>query len=163
MLYISNMADAIYFADRARRHESARSRRRREELWIGSTGLVAAMLLLPLAQSSWHGPEVASVLAVSATALLAGQRWAIALVVVAELLLLPTAWPRAFLGGIDLWPGRIAALGALVAIVPGLLSVRRAAAALVVVTGRRRTSVTCRRFHIGLVAIGVIALLVPLL
>jgi hypothetical protein len=162
LLYISNMADAAP-VDRTYRHEVARTRRRREDLWIGCTSLVAAMAILPLAQSSWHGPEVASVLAVSATALLAGQRWAIALVVIAELLLLPTAWPRAFLGGVDLWPGRIAALGSLVAIVPGLLSVRRAAAALVVVTGRTRTSVTCRRFHFGLIAIGVIALLVPLL
>jgi hypothetical protein len=131
-------------------------------LWIGLSSLFAALLVLPLAQSSWHGPEVASVLAVSATALLAGQRWAIALVVLAELLLLPTTWPRAFLGGIDLWPGRIAALGSLIAIVPGLLSLRRAAAALVIVTGQRRTSRTCRRFQIGLVALGVIALLVPL-
>lgn len=162
MPYNSDMADAINVADRTQRHEIARTRRRRDELWVGCTSLIAAMLVLPLAQSGWHGPEVASVLAVSATALLAGQRWAIGLVVLAELLLLPTAWPRAFLGGVDLWPGRIAALGSLVAIVPGLLSVRRAAAAMVLVTGRRRTSVTCRRFHLGMIAVGVIALLVPL-
>src|SRR2546423_4138960 len=113
------MADVL-----AHRRAVARSKRRREDVWIGATALVAAMLALPLAPSSWHGPEVASVLAVSATALLAGERWAVALVVIAELLLLPTIWPRAFLGGVAVWPGRIAALGSLIAIVPGLLAVR---------------------------------------
>ena len=131
-------------------------------MWIGATALVAAMLALPLSQSSWHGPEMASVLAVSATALLAGQRWAIALVVIAELLLAPTVWPRAFLSGIELWPGRIAALGSLIAIVPGLLALRRGAAALVLVTGARRTRQICRRFHAALVIVGIIALVMPL-
>ena len=132
-------------------------------MWIGATALVAALTALPLAPSSWHGPEVAAVLAVSATALLAGQRWAIALVVVAELLVAPTLGARAFLGGLALWPGRIAALTSLVLIVPGLLAMRRAAAALVLLSGRRRTSATCRRFQLALVAVGVLAAVVPLL
>ena len=101
------------------------------------------MLALPLAPSTWHGPEVASVLAVSATALLAGQRWAVALVVIAELLLLPTIWPRAFLGGVALWPGRIAAL--------------------VLLTGRPRTGVMCRRAHAGLLLAGLLIFLISLL
>ncbi len=130
-------------------------------MWIGSTALLASMLALPLAQSSWHGPEVSAVLAVSATALLAGQRWAIALVVVAELLLAPTVAASALLGGLDLWPGRVAALGATMMIVPGLLALRRAAAALVLVTGRRRTRATCRRFHTALVMVGLFAIVAP--
>jgi hypothetical protein len=130
-------------------------------VWIATTGLIAAMLALPLATSSWHGPEVAAVLAVAATALLAGQRWAIAVIVTAELLLLPTIWPRAFLPGSDLIV-RVAALGSLIAVVPGVIAMRRAAAALVLVTGRRRTRATCRRFHAGLVLAGVIATLLPL-
>lgn len=125
------------------------------------TALVAALSALPLAQSSWHGPEMAAALAVSATALLAGQRWAIAAVAIAELLLFPTLASRAFTGGLALWPGRIAALVALLAIVPGLLASRRAAAALVLVTGMRRTSATCRRCHRTLVAIGAIAVALP--
>jgi len=153
------MADAI----RSHRHSIARSRRRRDDVWVAATSLVAAMLALPLAPSSWHGPEVASVLAVSATALLAGQRWAVALVVIAELLLLPTIWPRAFLGGVALWPGRIAALGSLIAIVPGLLSTRRASAALVLLTGRPRTGVMCRRAHAGLLLAGLLIFLISLL
>ena len=125
------------------------------------TALAAAMVALPLSANSWHGPEVAAVLAVAATALLAGQRWAIAVIVVAELLLLPTVWPRAFLADAELGV-RIAALASLVALVPGVLSMRRAAAALVLVTGRPRTQQTCRRFHIALAAVAVLGVVLPL-
>lgn len=154
--------DVVRSVNRLERRALARTRRRRDDAWMGATALAAAMAALPLAQSSWHGPEVASTLAVSAVALLAGQRWAIALVLVAELLLLPTIWPRAFLGGVELWPGRIAALTSLVMIVPGLLSARRAAAAMVVLTGWRRTQQTCRRFQYGFVALGILTALLPL-
>jgi hypothetical protein len=126
------------------------------------TGLVAAMVALPFARSAGHGPEVAAVLAVAATALLAGQRWAIAVIVISELLLVPTVWPRALLGG-DADLARIAALTALAAIVPGVLAMRRAAAALVVVTGRPRTQLTCRRFHAALLVSGLLAVVVPIL
>jgi hypothetical protein len=141
----------------------ARSRRRRDDLWVGASALVAALVALPLSQSTWHGPEVASTLAVSAVALLAGQRWAVAVIFIAELLLLPTVWPRAFgFGDVELWPGRIAALSSLIMIVPGLLSGRRAAAAMVLLTGWRRTRETCRRFQYGFAALAVIAALLPL-
>jgi hypothetical protein len=163
MHYISDMADVVRSGIQDARHHIARTRRRRVDLWIGSTALIAAMLALPLAQSSWHGPEVASVLAVAATALLAGQRWAISVIALAELLLVPTVASAAFGGGFALWPGRIAALLALLAIAPGLLALRRAAAALVIVTGRPRDRATCRKFHIALVAFGVLAVIAPLL
>lgn len=156
------MAAIERFEARVDRHEIARCRLRRDDKWIGFTALVAAMFALPLAQSSWHGPEMAAALAVSATALLAGQRWAIAAVAIAELLLAPTVASGAFLGGLALWPGRVAALCALVAIVPGLLASRRAAAALVLVSGWPRTSSTCRRFHVALVGLGAVASIIPL-
>src|SRR5262245_51981382 len=76
-----------------------RARRHTNVAWLAISGLLAGLLALPLAQSTWHGPEVAAVLAVSATALFAGQRWAIAVIVIADLFLLPTVWPRAFLEG----------------------------------------------------------------
>ncbi|HSD88451.1 MAG TPA: hypothetical protein VLB44_13080, partial [Kofleriaceae bacterium] len=82
--------------DRTTRRQVAIARRRKSDTWIAVTALVAAFLALPLAQSTWHGAEAAAVLAVSATAMLAGQRWAIGLVVLAELMLIPTLWPRAF-------------------------------------------------------------------
>lgn len=158
------MADAVESVDRIQqRRRVALSRRRREEIWIGLSALLAALFALPLAQSSWHGPEVASTLAVAAVALLAGQRWAVAVIFIAELLLLPTIWPRAFFGGVELWPGRIAALGSLLMIVPGLLSGRRAAAAMVLISGWRRTRHTCRRVQYVFAALAVIAALLPLL
>lgn len=142
------------------RRATSWARRPRTDIWLAVTGLLSGLLALPLAQSTWHGPEVAAVLAVSATALFAGQRWAIAVIVIADLFLLPTVWPRAFLGG-DL-PSRIVALVTLAAIVPGMLAMRRAATVLVVMTGQRRTQLVCRRVHWGLIAVGVIAVLVPL-
>jgi hypothetical protein len=130
------------------------------DAWLAATGLVGGLLALPLAQNTWHGPEVAAVLAVSATALFARQRWAIALIVIADLFLLPTVWPRAFLGG-DL-ESRCVALITLAAIVPGVLAMRRAATVLVVMSGRRRTQKMCRRVHGLLFAVFVLAALVPL-
>jgi hypothetical protein len=138
-----------------------RTRHHRNDLWLAATALVAGLLALPLAQSSWHGPEVAAVLSVAATALFAGQRWAIAVIVIAELFLVPTVWPRAFLHG-DL-ASRCIALVTLAAIVPGVLATRRAAAVLVVMTGWRQTKRMCRRVQAGLVAVCVLAAVLPLL
>jgi hypothetical protein len=157
------MTDAVRSVKRAERREHARRKVRRDDIWLGLTALAAAMASLPLAQSSWHGPEVSATLAVASVALLAGHRWAIALVLIAELMLLPTIWPRAFLGGVALWPGRIAALTSLIMIVPGLLSARRAAAAMVLITGWRRTQRTCRHFQLGFAALGIVTALLPLL
>lgn len=155
------MADVVAHP-RAERHETARLRRRRDDVWVAGTALIAAMLALPFAQSSWHGPEVAAVLAVAATALFAGQRWAVAVIVIAELMLLPTVWPRAFLAD-GMLMARLAALATLFAIVPGVLSMKRAAAALVVLTNQRRTQHIVRRVHIGLLVSGLVAVLLPLL
>jgi hypothetical protein len=143
------------------RRVATRLRRHRNDAWLASSALIAAMLALPLAQSTWHGAEVAAVLAVSATALFAGQRWAIALIVIADLFLLPTVWPRAFLEG-DL-TSRCIALATLAAMVPGVLAMRRAAAVLVMMTGQQRTQQMCRRVHAALVAGCVIAAIIPLL
>ncbi len=130
------------------------------EGWIALSGLVSAGLALPLAPSAWHGPEVAAILAVAAIALLAGQRWAVAVIVLAELCLLPTVWPRAVLGagGSPRW----IALATLTAIVPGVRAMPQAAVALAAMTGGR-TERMCRCTHIGLLAIGVFAVLAPLL
>ena len=150
-------------AVRSSRHAIARSRLRRDDQFISVAALVASMLALPLAPSSWNGPEVAATLAVAATCLLAGQRWAVALVAFAELLLAPTLAVAAFHGGLELWPGRICALVGLLATVPGLLAMRRAAAALVLITGFERTNKMCRRVHATLVASAAIAIVIPLI
>lgn len=148
----------------SRLRETARLRRRRDDLGIAISALVAGLLALPLAQSSWHGPEVASVLAIAATAMFAGQRWAIAVIVIAELLLVPTVWPRAFFGSGDADSfTRFAALGSLLAMIPGLLATKRGAAALVLVSGWRRTRRACRQTHVILLALGAIVSLLPML
>jgi len=129
--------------------------------WLALISLVTAGLTLPLAQSTWHGPEVAAVLAVAAVSLLAGQRWAVAVIVLADLSLLPTVWPRAVLG-----PGgvpRLIALATLVAIIPGVRAVPRAATVLAAMLGRTGTERTYRYAHLGLLALGVFAVLAPLL
>ncbi|MDB4961785.1 MAG: hypothetical protein JWP01_1784 [Myxococcales bacterium] len=131
-------------------------------MWIAATALLASMLALPLAQNSWHGPEVAAVLAVSATAMFANQRWAIALVVIAELMLLPTLAPRMMLAPSNL-TAAVAGLVAIGALVPGLLAMKRAAAAMVLITGWQRTQSSCRRAHAGLIAAGALAAVLPFL
>ncbi len=141
--------------------EVAAAHSRRSDTWIATTALVAGMAALPLAQSAWHGPEVAATLAVAAVALLAGQRWAIAIIVVAQLFLLPTIWPRAFLGHADL-VSRLPALISVVAVVPGILAMKRAAAALVLVTGVPRTRFAHRGLQLALTVGGVVAVLLPL-
>lgn len=153
------MAVATLSIARQRAHE----KRRRGDLWVACTTLIGALLALPLAQSSWHGSEVAAVLAVSATAMLAGQRWAICLIAIAEIMLAPTLAMKAFSGGLELWPGRIIAIIALAATIPGLLRLRHAAAALVLMSGRQRTADACRQAYMALVALGMVALLLPVL
>lgn len=141
----------------------ANVRRRRSDFWVAGITLIGALLALPLSQSSWHGSEVAAVLAVSATAMLAGQRWAISLIAVAEIMLAPTLAMKAFSGGLAIWPGRIIALAALAATIPGLLQLRRAAAALVLMTGWQRTPNLCRQAYVALVAFGMAALALPVI
>jgi hypothetical protein len=129
--------------------------------WLVLAGLVTAGLALPLAQGAWHGPEVAAILAVAAVSRLAGQHWAVAVIVLADLLLLPTVWPRAVLG-----PGgvpRLIALATLVAIIPGVCAVPRAATVLTAMLGRTGTERAYRCAHLGLLALGVFAVLAPLL
>ncbi|HEY4059893.1 MAG TPA: hypothetical protein VGM39_24930 [Kofleriaceae bacterium] len=145
--------------ERSARHDQARSKLRKADLWIGLTALTAAMLALPTAQNNWHGPEVAATLAVAATAMLAGQRWAIALVFISEMLLVPTIVPR-MLSHAGLY-ANVTGLLAVMAVVPGILAMRRAAAAMVLLTGWKRTQTSVRRANIALVAGAVLVALIP--
>ena len=157
----SRSDELILLIERAkdRRQAMARRRRQRRDAWLAATAMLGALLALPLAQTTWHGAEVAAVLAIAATAQFAGHRWAIAVIVIAELFLLPTVWPRAFLEG-ELGP-RIVALTTLVAMVPSLLAMRRAAAVLAVLTGRRYPRLKRRWIHAGLLVSCVIAVVIP--
>ena len=167
--YNQRMADVASPTSRLARRAELRTRRRNADLAIALSALAASMLALPLAQNIWHGPEVAATLAVAATAMLAGQRWAIALVVLAEMMLLPTIVPRALFGassasifGVSVFAqvtGWLAMLGT----VPGRLAMRRGAAAMVLVTGWRRTKHSVRGTALGLIACGALAAIVPFL
>lgn len=151
------MAEAL----RSTRHTRALTRLRRDDLVVGVTALLGSMLALPLSSSNWSGPEVAATLAIAATCMLAGQRWAIALVAFGELLLVPTLAVGAFSGGLELFPGRIVAFAALLMLVPGLLRLRRAAAALVLLAGIERTRHRVRRVHAALIALGAVVIALP--
>jgi len=131
------------------------------ESWLAFTALVGAGLTLPLAPSAWHGPQASAVLAVAAIARLAGQRWALAVIVLAELCLLATVLPRAVYESALLQRG--IALATIVVIIPGLLAIPRAAIVLAGMTGHARPEQMRRYTHIGLLAVGLVAVLVPLL
>ncbi|HEY4175598.1 MAG TPA: hypothetical protein VGM90_02140 [Kofleriaceae bacterium] len=146
--------------ERTARHVQSRTKHRKDHVWIALTALAASMLALPLAQNNWHGPEVAATLAVAATAMLAGQRWAIALVVLSELMLAPTIIPR-IVSHAGLF-ANVTGLLAVMAIVPGILAMRRAAAAMVLLTGWQRTQRSCRRAHVALIACAALVSLIPL-
>jgi hypothetical protein len=128
------------------------------EGWLVLSGLVGAGFALPLAQSAWHGPEVAATLAVAAIALLAGQRWAIAVIVLSDLFLLPTILPRVVIG--PGWLARLIALATLVAIAPGLRAMPRAAIALARMVGPTGTEQMYRCTHLALRLVAVFAAIV---
>lgn len=151
------------------RRAALRARRRTADLAIASSALGAAMLALPLSQNRFHGPEVAAALAVAATAMLARQRWGIALVALAGMMLLPTLVPIALFGThapsiFGIGPmAQITAWLAVLGTVPSLLAMKRGAAAMVLVTGWRRTRRSVRHAHVGLIAAGALASIVPFL
>ena len=97
--------------------------------WIGCLGLVAAFAVFPL-PTVGSTPEIASILAVSAIALLASQRWALPLVVLADIALIGALWPRAFFQDP---PSQLAQVGialGLLGALPGVWMLRRQAAPL---------------------------------
>lgn len=129
--------------------------------WLVLTGLISAGLALPLGQSAWHSPEVAAILAVAAVARLAGQRWAVGVIVLADLSLLPTVLLRAAIG-----PGgvpRLIAIATIAMLVPGLLALKRSVTVLPVILGQTGTEQMCRRAQLGLLAVIVFAVVAPLL
>ncbi|MEZ4367215.1 MAG: hypothetical protein R2939_13165 [Kofleriaceae bacterium] len=143
------------------RHQVFRSRRWQRDARLGTAALVAAVLALPLSPSS-HSAEIAAVLAIAAVALLAEHRWAVALIVVGELLLFPWLMVRVASPAMTGDAAHLAASGAALAMVPGLLSTRRGAAALVALTGVPRRRARCRLAHGALAACAVVGTVIAL-
>lgn len=121
------------------------------------TSLLAAFAMLPLAT---HGgsAEITSALAIACVTVLAGQSWALPIVVLADALLLPDMLGRiAASGGSGLEP---AACGvAVLAMVPGLFAIRRAAAGIVAGLGLERRRGRVRIAQLALVASGAVGAL----
>jgi hypothetical protein len=121
---------------------------------IGVFGLVAALAVLPLPTVA-QTPEIASVLAVAAVALLAGQRWALPIVVLADIALIGALWPRAFLHDPPSTEAQVGVLLGLAGALPGVIALGRTAPALAeLVLGRSsRRGVILSRIAIGASAI----------
>jgi hypothetical protein len=95
------------------------------DLAIGLLGLLAALAVLPL-PTVGVTPEVAATLAVGAVALLAGQRWGLAVVVLADIAQIGALWPRAFLHDPPSTMAQIGVAIGLAGALPGLISLGRA-------------------------------------
>ncbi len=124
--------------------EDGRQRLLRVNQWVAMSSLGAAFCAMPLARTM-HGPEAAATLAVAGIALMAGQRWALGLVAVAQLLLLSAL--TSLLSATSDTASLVFTIASMVLLLPGLWSLRRAAATLVVLIQQRRTRVSCRRMY----------------
>lgn len=136
-------------------------KRLRRERWLGLTGLIAALAALPLPTHA-HSPELAATLAIGSIALLAGHRWGLAVMVVAEIFLIGALWPLAFLVQPPSLPAQIAVGVSVAGAIPGLLALGRAAAELVELVGARRTRRATRVTHAFLGIAAIVAWTLPL-
>lgn len=136
-------------------------RRIRRERWLGLTGLAAALAALPLPTNA-HSPELAATLAIGSIALLAGHRWGLAVMVVAEIFLIGAVWPLAVLARPPSVLAQIAVGVSVIGAVPGLRALGRAAAELVELIGARRTRRATRVAHAGLAMVAVVVWMLPL-
>ncbi|MEZ4402028.1 MAG: hypothetical protein R3B06_18505 [Kofleriaceae bacterium] len=87
--------------------------------WVALTGLAAAAAALALPTHA-HNPELAAVLAVAAVAALAGYRWGIGVVVVAEVFLVAAVWPLAILARPPSTAAQVAVAVSCLGALPGL-------------------------------------------
>ena len=95
---------------------------------VAGLGLCAAMAAFALPFSGHDAqmaPEIASVLAIAAIGLLAGHRWAVAIVVIADVLLFGAVWPLAVFANPPSAHAQLIATLALVGALPGLVLMRR--------------------------------------
>lgn len=136
-------------------------RRLKRERWLGVTGLIAALAALPLPTHA-HSPELAATLAIGSIALLAGHRWGLAVMVVAEIFLIGAVWPLAFLAQPPSVPAQVAVGVSVAGALPGLFALGRAAAELVELVGARRTRRATRVTQAFLAVAAVVAWALPL-
>jgi hypothetical protein len=137
----------------------AKARLVRLDMLVGVSSVAGALVAMPLARHG-NSPEAAATLALAGMALLAGWRWAWGLIAVAQLLLLSALFALVPDTDATAFESALAAVSG-VLLVPGLFSMRRGAAALVLVLGRQRNILACRRAYGLLRAALVIAVVLP--
>jgi hypothetical protein len=130
-------------------------------MWLGLTGLAAALAALPLPTHA-HSPELGATLAIASIALLTGHRWGLAVLVIAEIFLIGAVWPLAFLAKPPSVPAQIAVLISCIGAIPGLASLGRAASEMVELVGARRTTRARRVAQSALIALCCVAWFLPL-
>jgi len=140
----------------------SRAKARRSDLWVGWMGLAAALAVLPLPAQA-HSPEIASVLAVGAIALLVGHRWGLGVIVAADILLVAAVWPLAFLHHPPSIPAQIAVVIACAGAIPGLLAWGRAARSLLDLIGLGGSDRAHRVTRVALALFAFALLVSPLL
>jgi hypothetical protein len=139
---------------------AAPSAQRGRDLRIAIAGLAAALASLPLPAHA-SSPEAAAALAVGAIALATGHRWGLAIVVLAEVLLVAALWPAAFLHQPPSVPAQVAVAIAFAGALPGVLAIGRAAPSLLDLFGIRGSPQTHRLTHGAMVLAAVAVLLAP--
>ena len=98
---------------------------RNPALWVAGNGLLGAIAVMLLPGAMGQSPEIAAVLAVGAIAMLAGHKWALLVVALADAMLVGRVWP------IIAFPDHQSSLAvgiamvALLAAVPGLVQLGR--------------------------------------
>jgi hypothetical protein len=92
--------------------------------WVAGTGLAAAFASLPLPTHA-HSPELAAILAIGSIAVLAGHRWGLGIVVLAEVFLVAAVWPLALLARPPSLAAQIAVAIAAIGAAPGIIRALR--------------------------------------
>lgn len=110
-----------------------------------------------------HIPELAAVLAIGSLALLAGYRWGLAVLVVAEIFLVGAVWPLAFLAKPPSVAAQIAVIVSCCGALPGVLSLRTGAAEVVGLCGWRRNRHAIGIARTALLATSVLVWTMPFL
>jgi hypothetical protein len=141
---------------------AAASAQRGRDIRIAIAGLAAALASLPLPAHA-SSPEAAAALAVGAIALATGHRWGLAIVVLAEVLLVAALWPAAFLHQPPSVPAQIAVAIAFAGALPGFLAIGRAAPSLLELVGVRGSARTHRVTRGAMMVAAVAVLLAPAL
>ena len=129
---------------------------------IAVLGIVAALAALPLPAHA-SSPEFAGALLIGAVALLTGHRWALGVVVIAEVLLVAALWPLAFVHHPPSVPAQIAVAIACGSALPGLLALGRAAPELFDLVGLRLSGRAHRIAYAGLAMISFALIAAPAL